>query len=306
VMMISKWFAQGSVAGSPYGVLIAAEAQPDGTIGRRRFWQGTFLFDPSTNSYGAGFKRFRPLEYERNAQSLTAVDNAELTRQRDFPRFSRQQYEQTRESFYDQMDLLINPRPLSPNAHLQNLVAALDEAARRRVLSIDNGEQYAKTHPQHIIPMPQGSEIFETEGAWEDFATPSRDMRLLIAIDTVQALPAQIERKPERFALDAGITPSVAALNLREALQRELQARSFQYTRCDGSAQRLTLAEVVARADALEVAYNPNDCAEVRWGAAPDSPERASCARTAPAAQRRNMETYRSWFHTRTRPARGQ
>jgi len=28
--------------------------------------------------------------------------------------------------------------------------------------------------------MPEGEKIFETMGAWEDFATPSRDLRLLI------------------------------------------------------------------------------------------------------------------------------
>jgi hypothetical protein len=305
VMMVSKWFAQGSISGSPYGVLMAAEAQPDGTIGRRRFWQGSFLFDPKTNSYGAGFKRFRPLDYERDGQSLTALDNAGLLKQRDFPKLSHDQYDRTREGFYDRMDTLINPKPLPPSAHLASLVDALDEAARRRVLSVDNGEQYAKTHPQQVINMPQGYEIFETEGAWEDFATPSRDMRMLIAIDTVRALPGQVERNPHRFALPEGLSAANAASNLRSDIERELQAHSFAYTRSDGSQQMLTLAQLLERADALEVAYNPNDCVEARWGAPPGSPERSTCTRTAPPTQRKAMETYRTWFHSRTRPARG-
>ena len=306
VMMISKWFAQGSIAGSPYGVLIAAEAQPDGTIGRRRFWQGSFLFDPSTKAYGAGFKRFRPIEYDREDKSVRALDNAALAKPRDVPRFSRAQYEVTREGFYEQMEQLINPRPLPPSAHLSNLVDALDEAARRRVLSVDNGEQYAKTHPQQVISMPEGYAIFETEGAWEDFATPSRDMRLLIAIDTVNALPGRVERRPERFVLPSGTSPQAAAAELKAALDRELAARSFSYTRSDGSQQTLTLADVLARAEALEVAYNPNDCAELRWGAPEGSAERSTCKRAAPATQKSRMETYRAWFRSRTRPPRGQ
>jgi hypothetical protein len=152
--------------------------------------------------------------------------------------------------------------------------------------------------------MPQGREIFETEGAWEDFATPSRDMRLLIAIDTVLALPNRIEQKPERFALEAGTTPASAAKQLREALDHELGARSFSYTRSDGSAQKLTLADVVARAAALEVAYNPNDCVEARWGAPTGSSERSTCTRNANATQQSRMQAYRNWFHTRTRPIR--
>jgi hypothetical protein len=306
VLMISKWFAQGSLSGSKYGVLIGAEAQPDGTIGRRRFWQGSFLFDPNTSSVGAGFKRFRPLSYERADRSITALDNDALRKQKEFPRWSRGQYEGAREDFYDRMETLINPTPLSPSERMLSLVAALEEAARRRVLSVDNGEQYARSHPQATIAMPQGHEIFETEGAWEDFATPSRDMRLLIAIDTVTNLPSQLEQHPERFALPAGTPAPAAAQTLRAALERELEARSFPYTRSDGSAQALRLSDVIARADALEVAYNPNDCVEVRWGAPLGSAERATCKRSAPPAQQSRMQAYRGWFHRRTRPQRGE
>lgn len=306
VMLISKWFAQGSIPNSPLGVMIAAEAQPDGTIGRRRFWQGSFLFDPDTKAYGAGFKRFRPFDFDRKAKTLTPVDNAGLSKQRELPRFSRAQYELTREDFYERMDKLINPRPLTPNDHLQNLVAALDEAARRRVLSVNNGEDYKKAHPGQVISMPRGYEIFETQGAWEDFATPSRDMRLLIAIDTINALPVRVEKKPELFALPAGTSAAVAGKNLRAALDRELRSRAFQYTRSDGSSQTLTLADVVARADAYEVAYNPNDCVELRWGAPAGSEELKTCKQRAPDDQRQLLESYRTWFHARTRPPRGK
>jgi hypothetical protein len=154
--------------------------------------------------------------------------------------------------------------------------------------------------------MPHGYEVFETQGAWEDFATPSRDMRLLIAIDTINALPGRVEKKPERFALPAGTSASAAARSLRTALDRELHARSFPYTRSDGSAQTLSLADVVARADALELAYNPNDCVELRWGAPASSDEAKTCKQRAPEEQRKLLESYRSWFHARTRPPRGK
>lgn len=304
VMMVSKWFNQGQVAGDQYGVLIAAEAQPDGTIGRRRFWQGSFLFDPSTESVGAGFKRFRPLSYDKGAQTLTALDNDALKKNRDAAPFSLQQYEGTREDFYERMDELINPKPLSPEERLRSLVDAFDEAVRRRVLSVDNGEDYARAHPTVVIPMPTGHDVFETEGAWEDFATPSRDMRLLIALDTVNGLSERVISRPDRFELQSGVTPKAAAESLRQALAKELGARTFEYTRSDRSRQTLSLADVAARARALEVAYNPNDCVEVRWGAPADSPEGKTCKRNAPVQQRERMESYRDWFRKRQRPAR--
>jgi len=49
---------------------------------------------------------------------------------------------------------------------------------RRRVVSVDNAEAYLARHPG-IVPMPEGYAIFETTGPWEDYSTPSRDMRLL-------------------------------------------------------------------------------------------------------------------------------
>jgi hypothetical protein len=130
-------------------------------------------------------------------------------------------------------------------------------------------------------------------------------MRLLIAIDSVLAVPTQLQKHPERFELrDAAQAPQ-AAQKLRAELDRELQARHFTYTRSDGKAQTLSLAELLARGPALEIAYNPNDCVELRWGAPEGSAELASCARRAPADQRGRMQRYREWFHTRTRPARG-
>ncbi|HMI92922.1 MAG TPA: NlpC/P60 family protein, partial [Polyangiales bacterium] len=306
VLMVTKWFAQGRGA-DDYGILIAAEAQPDGTIGRRRFFPGSFLFDPSTTDAGAGFKAMRPLIAERTPgapQHLVALDNASLAKSDVFPRFSKQQYAGSKDDFYDAVDRLINPAPLDPHARMMSLVEALDEAARRRVLAIDNGEQYMNSPGHGAMPMPTGHDVFETTGPWEDFATPSRDMRLLIAIDTVLALPARLRKSPERFKLADPKLAGAAAQELTGALDAELARRSFEYTRSDGSKQRITLKDVVARSAAIEVGYNPNDCVEQRWGAAPGSPEAAPCKRHAPAEQQQRMERYREWFHERKRPPR--
>ena len=76
------------------------------------------------------------------------------------------------------------------------------------------------------------------------------------------------------------------------------------YTRTDGSPFTLSLAEILARSAALEMAYNPNECVESRWGALAGSAELATCRAHAPADQTARMETYRAWFHERRRPPR--
>ena len=151
--------------------------------------------------------------------------------------------------------------------------------------------------------MPSGPAIFETTGPWEDYATPSRDMRLLIAMHVAQTLPERIRRYPELFVL-RGQSPSRAADRVEQLHARESQNRSITYIRSDGSPWRLTVADLYARRTNLEMAYNPNDCIERRWGAAPGDPDYATCKRQAPAEQRKRMEQYRPWFAERRRPPR--
>jgi hypothetical protein len=281
-------------------MLLSADAQPDASIGRRRFWRGNFLFTPDTHDVGAGFKTFRPLPEATEAApgiAKTRAARSEFAAHGAVPP-SLEQYQGTQDEFYARMDALIYPRPVAVADRLTQLVDALDEQLKRRVEAIDLGEGYMREHAQ-AMAMPTGYTIFETEGAWEDFATPSRDMRLLIAIDTLNHFPDDVKKAPERFLASQAQVDAVP-----QELALALKQRSFRYTRSDGTAQELSLATVLERAERLETAYNPNDCVEQRWGAQAGSEEYAPCKRHAPRAQQDAMERYRNWFHTRTRPPR--
>ncbi len=97
-------------------------------------------------------------------------------------------------------------------------------------------------------------------------------------------------------------SPSVKS-QLQAALTSELAARKMTYTRSDGSQWSLSVKDVVDRAVDFEMAYNPNDCVELRWGAPENSEEAATCRRRAPQAQRAKMANYRGWFRERHWPA---
>jgi hypothetical protein len=122
----------------------------------------------------------------------------------------------------------------------------------------------------------------------------------------VRGFPDRVARRPERYAMPAGKSPADVKAELDATLASELSAREFSYTRTDGSQWTLKLKDVSDRMPALEMAYNINDCAELRWGAPEDSEEAATCKRRAPAAQRAKMAgEYRAWFSERRRPPRG-
>jgi len=301
VMIVSGWVPQ---AATSYGLLLAADAQPDATVGRKRFWRGNFLFATDTKVAGAGFKSFRPVRVDDATHQLTLLDNKALARSRVFSPFSLQQYEGTVDTFFDTVEALVNPRPLEASAALTSLVDSLYSQAKLRLVSVKNGEDFFVQHPTQVIPFPDGADIFLTSGPWEDFATPARDFRLLIAIDTVLGFTDTVRRTPKRFSLEAGPALDATIARLQKELEAALRARTFQYPRSDGSLQTLTLRDLVDRKLALEVAYDPNDCPELRWGAPAGSPEMATCKRHAPADHRKKLETARQWFHERKRPAR--
>ena len=298
-MMVGRWFPQTETTA---GVLMAIDAQPDGTIGRRVFWRGSFMFPADDALAGAGWKRFRPVRRERDG-TQRELSSEEISASVDYGDFSVVQWSRGKDGFYEMMDEIINPQPMPPEEALLATVDALDQQVRRRVESIDILAKWKADNHDKVIPMPDGPEIFITAGPWEDFSTPARDMRILIAIDTVRAFPARVVKVPARFVLAAGDTPEAAKTRLEARLAEEIERRKIQYQRSDGSPWTLTLAEVMNRAPAFEMAYNPNDCPEERWGAPPGSDEASTCTTHAPEAQRAKMEAeYRVWFRERARP----
>jgi hypothetical protein len=283
------------------GVFLAVDGQPDGTVARKRFWRGNFLFaqDPSLGS--PGFKRFRPIVLGNGA--LRRLTNNEIAKTSQYGDFSLDQTRLGIESFYDRMDDVMSPAPLDPLRAIQEAITALEEQVKARVTSVENGRKFQNSG-HGDASMPDGAAIFETTGAWEDFATPSRDLRLLIAIDVVRGFPDRVARRPERYAMPAGKSVADVKAELVSLLASELSARKFSYVRSDGSAWTLALKDVVDRTAALEMGYNVNDCVELRWGAPDKSDEASTCKRHAPSAQRAKMSEYRNWFHERRRPPR--
>jgi hypothetical protein len=284
------------------GVFLAVDAQPDATVARKRFWRGNFLFAQDPRLGGPGFKRFRPIERDRNG-GLRRLTNEEIAKNPEYGDFALEQAKFSIDDFYDRMDDVMSPAPMDPVVAMKDAITSLEEQVKTRVISVENGRKYLdKSHGD--ATMPDGAAIFETSGAWEDFATPARDLRLLIAIDVVRTYPDRVERRPSRYAMPPGKSPADVKAELQSVLASELAARKFSYTRTDGSQWTLTLKDVMDRMRDLEMGYNLNDCVELRWGAPEGSAEAATCKRHAPGAQRGKMSEYRSWFHDRRRPPR--
>lgn len=299
LLMLTRRVAQ---TGDAAGVFLAADAQPDGTVAIKRFWRGNFLFTQENAFGGAGFKHFRPIVRTKDG-GLRRLTNAEIARDTEYGDFSLEQSKMSPDDFYDRMDDVQSPAPLDPFRAMKEAIIALDEQVKARVTSVENGRKYLNSGKGEAA-MPEGPAIFETTGAWEDFATPSRDLRLLIAIDVVNGFPDRVARKPERYAMPKDRSAASVKADMQTMLASELASRKFSYLRSDGSPWTLAVKDVVDRAPLLEMAYNVNDCVELRWGASDKGDESSTCKKHAPGAQRAKMDKYRVWFHERRRPVR--
>jgi len=283
------------------GLLLSVDAQPDGTVGIKRFWKGNFLFKTSDVVGEPGFKAFRPILVNKGVPRL--MKNSELTKEAGLVPFSLQQRKMQSDVFYHTMERIINPKPLDPEAALLDLIQALHEQLLVRVTSVSNGEAYYKSNPGTIIPMPSSAAgIFLAGGQWENFSTPNRDLRLLIAMDAVLDFPDQVALSPEDFNISGTTAPEQVKKKLQSILDKKVTELSISYTRTDGSLQKLSLGEILQRRAAFEMAYNPNDGIEIRWGAPEKSDERSTCRRHVPSNQLETMRSVRSWFNKRLHP----
>ena len=320
VSLTQKALRPGAVYGDPYGhvlmlvhrvpevngmpgVFLAVDAEPDGSITRKRFWRGNFLFvhDPGLGT--SGFKHFRPVIRDKNG-ALRRLTNTEIAQNPSYGDFSLDQSQMSAEDFYDRMDDVMSPEPLDPVKAMTDAIASLNEQVKTRVTSVENGRKYQEKQPGEVA-MPNGPSIFETSGPWEDFSTPARDFRLLIAIDVVRGFPDRVLRRASRYAMPNGKSTEEVKRELQGVLASELASRKISYTRSDGSQWTLSLKDVLDRTVDFEMAYNPNDCAELRWAAPDNSEEVSTCRRRAPQAQRAKMSSeYRVWFRERHWPAK--
>ncbi len=287
-------------SGGDAGVFLAVDAEPDGSVTRKRFWRGNFLFVHEGGLGSPGFKRFRPIVRQASG-ALHRLTNAEIAKDPQYGDFSLEQSQLSAEDFYDRMDDVMSPEPLDPVRAMEGAIRSLEEQVKTRVTSVENGRKWQAT-ARGDATMPDGPSIFETNGAWEDYATPARDFRLLIAIDVVRGYPDHVARRPDRYAIPNGKSIADVKAELQGVLASELAARKFSYTRSDGSPWTLSLKDVVDHAADFEMAYNLNDCVELRWAATDESDQAATCKRHAPAAQRTKMLEYRTWFHERHWP----
>ena len=170
-----------------------------------------------------GFKRFRPIVREKNG-TLRRLTNNEIAKNPDYGDYSLDQSKLAVEAFYDRMDDVMSPAPLEPMRALKEAITALEEQVKARVTSVENGRKYLSRgrprsgHAGRRVDLRDHRRV-------GDFATPSRDLRLLIAVDVVRGFPDRVARRPERYAMPEDKSVAEVKAELDGTLASELSTR---------------------------------------------------------------------------------
>jgi hypothetical protein len=111
------------------GVFFAVDGEPDGTVARKKFWRGTFLFAHLPGLEGPGFKRFRPIARDASG-NLRRLTNAEIAKDPQYGDFSLEQSQLSVDDFYDRMDAVMSPQPLDPVLAMKGVIDSLEEQVK--------------------------------------------------------------------------------------------------------------------------------------------------------------------------------
>ena len=117
--------------GTP-GVFLAVDAEPDGSITRKRFWRGNFLFAHEPSLGSPGFKHFRPIMRDEE-RPIAAAEQRRNRQESAIRRFFARAVADDVEDFYDRMDDVMSPEPLDPLRAMTDAITSLNEQIKTRV-----------------------------------------------------------------------------------------------------------------------------------------------------------------------------
>ena len=291
VSMVAGW----ERAGDGYR-LILADSQSTALVSIHRYVEGRLVYRAKPRA--SGFRWYRPLVQDDKTKKWSPATDEQLEKEQENPmRQDRTEASRSAGSFREKIEAMQDPKPRDAIAAFRDLHEAAHQELVNRVRFVQEGfEARQKTGTDVHLPQTPRS-LFHAVGAWETHATPCKDLKLLGLLRTIDDFPAAVASSPARYSGgSARLFGEDLASQLAEAGQRWGAEYRVRYRRSDGSLIYLSLSAVMSRRSALEAAYNPNDCPEIRWGAPPGGAEASTCAQKVKDADRKQMQTYRKWF----------
>lgn len=272
------------------GKILFFAAHPDNTVSRGSFSAEMMRSNPN---HGAGFRKFRPFQIvgaKKASDGSIYGGRPQYVDNLNIPDFSVAQYYGTERdpvswskgkfvvagkdvdfASYVQMTLAITGFKIDPVSDFESGLGELCEAVKQRITAVDVALAAGVQNMPHMDPLP--GNIFGASGEWENFSSPSRDIRLKIQYQSMM-------QKVYDYYQKIGVPNSnmeYRGTDLRNDLLLAYKTASrkckLSYTNSAGAAVPLSLESVNTRL--YKMSFSPYHCAERRWGA--DGSEAKTC-----------------------------
>lgn len=164
------------------------------------------------------------------------------------------------------------------------------------------------------IKYPDNKNIYQAEDRWEEWSSPSSDCdrkgAYFLGADQIESMVRDFNPARSNLILtNMGrriSTQRDLAQAIIEIKRREFAKRTVTFLTSRGQPVTLTLEQIEKRLFAMS--FDPNHAPEIRWGAAPDSPEAAGCRKfdtpLASGGEMGTLEGYRKTQRLRYRLSR--
>lgn len=255
---------------------------------------------PYTNAemraYGYGDEQFTDIIAMR--KGLPVVINGQSMKVESYPEYVR-------------MKLQTVPQ-LDPAKLIEEWAAQLHILFSERATFVQGA--WANVLAQGAIKLPDTKNIYQAEERWEEWSSPSSDCdrkgAYFLGADQLEQMVGNFDPARSNLIL-AGLgrrilTQRDLASAIIDYKRRVFGALKVSFTTSRGATTTLSLDQIERRL--FLMSFDPNHAPEVRWGAAPDSPEAAGCRRIdtplASGGEMNAVEAYRKEQRLRFRLCR--
>ena len=240
------------------------DAHPDRTISKP--WFGA-KFTRGSKENGGGFKRWRPIRY-------TSDNKIIRTRNHNIVDYSGDdQYKKTFSvkgrtglSYHEyiRLSLCDDARKSDPVKEFAFMMTDLHEDISYRAMAVNLCIEKGISKRSHPGALP--SNIYGTDGIWEEFSTPSRDARLKVAFREFYDRTRQMIIEAEQNYAAGGVAYArqLATAFLQQYIQLSPQL-SVSYLNSAGNRVILSFDDVSQRL--FKMSFDPYHSVEFRWGA---------------------------------------
>lgn len=236
------------------------DAHPDNSLTAITYGE---KFSQTNVEIGGGFSNWRPFNVENGVVATSNVDLPDYSLEQ-FERKKKFNFNNTAMDFHEYVrnKLSVGSLVYNPIVELTELVDELCHDVKERAtavtLSLASGIQN-QTHPEKLP-----SNIYGTDGDWENFSSPSRDARLKASIREGRALMVKMIEGHRNNDPAIVYNGNDLVSDLKNTYNDSVKKCVIEVKKTNGQVQELTLDTIFD--NIFKLSFDPYHCVELRWG----------------------------------------